>query len=389
MSMNVNQHRATNVSNQTIQKAQNTPQSTERAITKELKNVKNSIEQLDIKIESYKSTRNTLVAIAKKSGEKASIRLKGNNFKPGSGNAFFSGNRYQKERLEAAKLLGVKGNVVSASEAIKILSSQIDSFEGEKAELAKNHTTDKPKNVGQQSNNGKVGTVKTAKISTNKSDAEKKENREKFSLLYQTNVGCEALNAEARCQSGQSKMAGRLKGDDVILEYRKVHDYEIFSGGNAKIERNIETYSKNLKEIVHNAADAFYTPSRTIIDSFRGQDMTSQDLNTLFEQFKENKDQVYKPGRFFSTSKNIDIAKQFIQKENAMKKVIFEIKGNSSNPVIVRNGLAFGHKVTEEERLYSPKAHFKINNFVKNSKTGIYKIQMEEVAQTQHAKLLP
>lgn len=392
MNMSVNNNRATHISSQSLQPAKAELQNQERKLGSEIRGVKNSIDKLDTSIKRNQTSLNTLNAISDKHGGDSSIRLKSSNFKPGSGKALFSGSRYQKERADAASKLGVPGSQVSASKAISVISSEIKSDKAKMTSLKQDlgYKETELKNVRvRQIKDENMGNVTTAKTSADKSGAQSTKTSKDFSLIYQSNAGCKALNAEARYQFGQGKEPGRLSSREVISEYQSAKGDNIFSGGNKDIKNTINACASDLSRMVSAAADAWYTPGGSNMHTFRGQGMTTAGLNSLVEQFKQDQNQVYKPGQFFSTSKSAGVAKEFASNSNDAVKVIFEIKGNSARGITVGNGLSFGNKATEEEKLYSPKANFRVNNIVRNSGEGVYKIQLQEVAQTRNAKLLP
>lgn len=386
MNMSVNNNRPTHISSQSLQPAKAELQNKERTLGSEIRGVKNSIDRLDTSIKSNQSSLNTLNAISDKLGGDASIRLKGNNFKPGSGNALFSGSRYQKERADAATKLGVPGKEVSASKAISIVSSEIKNNKAELTSLRQDlgHKEAELKDVRiMQIKDGKLGNVSTAKTSTDSVDPQTKKARQEFSLIYQSNAGCKALNAEARYQSGQSKTPGSLSGSKVIAEYQRSKGDNIFSGGNKDIKNTINACSTNLSSLVKTGAKAWYTPGGETIKTHRGQGMTQAGFNAL------TNGQTYKLGQFFSTSKSANVAKEFANDSKDAVKVMFEVEGNSSRGIFVGNGLSFGNSVTEEEKIYSPLAHFKVTRIVPAGASGINKVVLKEVKPSDNATLLP
>lgn len=384
MNMSVNNNRPTHISSQSLQSAKAELQNKERTLGSEIRGVKNSIDKLDTSIKSNQSSLNTLNAISDKHGGDASIRLKGNNFKPGSGNALFSGSRYQKERADAATKLGVPGKEVSASKAISIVSSEIKNDKAELTSLKQDlgHKETELKDVRiRQVREGKMGNVTTAKASTDKANAQTKQARENFSLIYQSNAGCKALNAEARYQSGQSKTPGSLSGSKVIAEYQRSKGDDIFSGGNKDIKNTINSCSTNLSSLVKTGAKAWYTPGGDTIKTHRGQGMTQEGFKAL------TNGQAYKLGQFFSTSTNPRVAETFANSSKEALKVMFEIEGNSSRGIFVGNGLKFDNN--EGEKIYSPLANFKVLRKVSADTNGICKVVLKEVKPSDNAPLLP
>lgn len=53
------------------------------------------------------------------------------------------------------------------------------------------------------------------------------------------------------------------------------------------------------------------------------------------------------------------------------------------------NGLSFGNSVTEEEKIYSPLANFKVTRIVPAGASGINKVVLKEVKPSDNASLLP
>ncbi|MFC0139152.1 ADP-ribosyltransferase domain-containing protein [Erwinia mallotivora] len=95
---------------------------------------------------------------------------------------------------------------------------------------------------------------------------------------------------------------------------------------------------------------------------------------------------VYKLGQFFSTSRDENVAKDFAKRSPDYEKIIFKVKGNSSNGLSIPGGLLFENY--EGERLYSPHANFKVTAVFKE-KSNTYNFTLEEVTKGDKAQLLP
>lgn len=236
----------------------------------------------------------------------------------------------------------------------------------------------------------KIGEL--AKIETDAKKADEKNHKtwQNFSTIYQSNAGCKALNIEARHQFSSAPSAGKVSGNKVVEEYCKAHGYEIFNRGNQVVESTIKANCRNLSELVKRGAIAWYTPSEKNITTYRGQGITPSGINKLISRFdadKQNKTEtVYKLGQFFSTSRHVNVARDFAKRSPDDEKVIFKVKGNSSNGLSIPSGLSF--KNDEGERLYSPLANFKVTA-ISTDASDIYHVTLEEVTKGDKAQLLP
>ncbi|ENQ8746322.1 hypothetical protein ACEQ8C_001652, partial [Vibrio parahaemolyticus] len=209
--------------------------------------------------------------------------------------------------------------------------------------------------------------------------------RRNFNLIYQTNVGCAALNSKARNIYGNSSNLNPTKASGVIDEYKDAFGSEIFEKGNKELKNDIEFWSKNIPDLVVSAAKAFYTPSNNNITTMRGCGMTENGIANLFEG-RKNKT-TYRLSQFFSTTSDKNIANKFAEDNSGYDKakVLFTVKGNSSNSVIVNGGLQFGDN--EREKLYSPLAHFVVTHASKSGDN--YHFTLQEVSKADNAEVFP
>ncbi|WP_227732202.1 ADP-ribosyltransferase domain-containing protein [Yersinia proxima] len=357
-------------------------------LTKEI-----STSQSDIK--KNNSFLASLEGIVSKHGDDVNIRLKNDHFKLGQGSNFLknliNGGRYKLEQQAAASKLEVKGSAVSAGIGMSALSQLIgnktESVASSQTKRTDNQTklsqlTTEKADIGKQ-----IDAIETAEVNAEKLAKEHKELRNNFSMVYQSNEGCGAINAEARYQFGSANQPVKLNGNKVIAEYVKTHGDSIFSGGNAPIKSAIQFHCSNLSTLVKDVAKAWYTPTDTKTTSHRGQGMTQDGINKLITQFKnDSAGSVYKLGQFFSTSKDVGVAKDFADRTGDSVKIMFEVKGNSGRGIVVSNGLKFENN--EREVLYSPLACFAVTNIKGNDSKG-YTIKLNEVGQDTKAKLLP
>ncbi|EPZ8124925.1 ADP-ribosyltransferase domain-containing protein [Yersinia enterocolitica] len=337
----------------------------------------------------------SLKGIASKHGDDANIRLKNDHFKLGQGSNFLknliNGSRYKLEQQAAATKLAVKGSEVSARTGISTLTQQIETIKeslvSSTSKLEKNQTeyaglNTKLKGVDQQ-----IETFNKAKTAADKADNNNKALRNNFSMIYQSNAGCKAINAEARHQFGNANQSAKLNGNQVIAEYVKTHGDNVFSGGNAPVKSAIQFHCSDLSTLVKDVAKAWYTPTDTTTTSHRGQGMTQDGINKLITEFNnDSAGSVYKLGQFFSTSKDVGVAKDFADRTEDSVKIMFEVKGNSGRGIAVSGGLKFENN--EREVLYSPLANFAVTDIRGDGAKG-YTIKLNEVEQDTKAKLLP
>ncbi|HHB1475119.1 TPA: ADP-ribosyltransferase domain-containing protein [Yersinia enterocolitica] len=344
---------------------------------------------------SNNSLLKSLKGIASKHGNDANIRLKNDHFKLGQGSNFLknliNGGRYKLEQQAATSKLVVKGSEVSARTGIAKLEQQIQTFEdslvSSNKELKNNKDEYESLNVKLGAVDQQIETFNKAKIAADKADNNNKALRNNFSMIYQSNEGCKAINAEARHQFGNANQSAKLNGNQVIAEYVKTHGDNVFSGGNAPVKSAIQSHCSNLPTLVKDVAKAWYSPTDTTTTSHRGQGMTQDGIDKLMSQFKSDRaGSVYKLGQFFSTSKEVNVAKAFADRTGDSVKIMFEVKGNSGRGIVVSGGLKFENN--EREVLYSPLAKFAVTD-IKGSNAKGYTIKLNEVEQDTKAKLLP
>lgn len=360
-----------------------------------IKDTGSLIARLNVQIKDKKNKISNLDSLSKKNGSDGYVRMKSGNFKAGQPDNFvkklLNGNRYGSERTAAAKYLGVKENSVSVGFAKSKLNSDLDKLtktldentnnlkyaqidlEGLKkidSHLRKNPTKYHPSAKSHPSAHG--------------GKDEKIEQRRNFSTIYQTNIGCSTLNSYSRAIYGKSSVANNpLNPQKVIEEYKIAHGEDIFEKGNKDLKLKIKTFSNDIPKLVKNAATAFYTPSTTDIKTTRGQGMTKDGFNSLIKGQKENI--TYQLGQFFSTSKNTEVAEGFARNSPDDIKVLFTVNGNSSNSLLLQGGLTFGGK--EQEKLYSPLAHFKVTDVSKSKE--FYNVTLTEQKSVKNAPILP
>ncbi|MFU9137481.1 hypothetical protein [Erwinia tasmaniensis] len=388
-----------------IRQERNELRKVRKNLSQKISGIKNSVTELNKSITAHKKTiagnqslLDSLQSVLAKHGENASVRLKNDHFKYGQASNFFKktfhGNRYQTEREAAVKKINAEGSTVSAGKVIKTLQSKIDSASGKIIELRTEvgEYDKKIDNIEAKKNVIEERIDKLAKIETDakKADEKNHQTRQNFSSIYQSNAGCKALNIEARHQFGNAPSGGKVSGSKVVEEYRRVHGYEIFSRGNKALESTIKATCSNLSELVQKAAKAWYTPTEKNMTTYRGQGMTTRGIDTLISRFnadEQNKTEtVYNLGQFFSTSRFGNVASDFAKRSQDDEKVIFTVKGNSSNELSIPGGLSFEND--EGERLYSPLANFKVTD-VSISQSNTYHVTLEEVTKGHKAVLLP
>lgn len=337
----------------------------------------------------------SLKSIASKHGDDANIRLKNDHFKLGQGGNFLknliNGGRYKLEQQAAATKLAVKGSEVSARTGISTLTQQIEtikeSLASSTSKLENNQTEYTSLNTKLKGIDQQIETFNEAKTAADKADNNNKALRNNFSMIYQSNAGCKAINVEARHQFSNANQSAKLNGNQVIAEYVKTHGDNVFSGGNAPVKSAIQSHCSDLSTLVKDVAKAWYTPTDTTTTSHRGQGMTQDGINKLITQFENGSaGSVYKLGQFFSTSKDVGVAKDFADRTGDSVKIMFEVKGNSGRGIAVSGGLKFENN--EREVLYSPLAKFAVTSIKGDNSTG-YTIKLNEVKQDTKAKLLP
>ncbi|MBS3049719.1 ADP-ribosyltransferase domain-containing protein [Enterobacter mori] len=374
-------------------------------LSREIANVQNSLEKLKLPINNLANCGNVIRAVVEQIrsvsidyGEDATIRLKNGHFKHGQASGIFKNllysSRYQAEREAAVKTLGADGSEISSGAADKILSDK-------HARMHAQHTTQvvlygslEKKLETLQSNvesvKIKITQLNEITAEADKIDKQKEREREDFSLIYQSNAGCKAINHEARYYYRNVGSGGNVSKSDVIGEYKKAHGDDIFNRGNKKVISDIKSLCSDLAGLVKKSAESFYTPTERNKTTYRGQGMTPEGISKLITQFnydESNKTEtVYKVGQFFSTSLHKNIAEDFANRSKDAVKVIFEVKGNSGHGVTAQNGLQFGGH--EDEQLYSPLAKFKVTE-ISNTVSNTYHVKLEEVTDVVSERLLP
>ena len=358
-----------------------------------IKEFKKSISNISSTIAKKEDLISNISRISKKYGTDSIIRLKNGNFKPGKSDnlmkKLINGRRYEAERNSAAKFIGECSGNATASKGQQFLSDQLTK---EKQDVdALTDQKEKAENQYVQLNHLETMLRNQPCASKPKEDekgGEDKDNikiRRNFNLIYQTNVGCAALNSKARNIYGNSSNLNPTKASGVIDEYKDAFGSEIFEKGNKELKKDINYLSENIPDLVVSAAKAFYTPSKNNITTMRGCGMTENGIADLFEG-KKNKT-AYRLSQFFSTTSDKNIANKFAEDNSGYDKakVLFTVKGNSSNSVIVNGGLQFGDN--EREKLYSPLAHFVVTHA---SKLGDnYHFTLQEVSKADNAEVFP
>lgn len=358
-----------------------------------IKEFKKSISNISSTIAKKEDLISNINRISEKYGTDSIIRLKNGNFKSGKSDnlmkKLINGRRYEAERNSAAKFIGDCSGNATASKGQQFLSDQLIK---EKQDVdALNDQKEKAENQYFQLNHLETMLRNQPCASKPKEDekvGEDKDNlkiRRNFNLIYQTNVGCAALNSKARNIYGNSSNLNPTKASGVIDEYKDAFGSEIFEKGNKELKKDINYLSENIPDLVVSAAKAFYTPSKNNITTMRGCGMTENGIADLFEG-KKNKT-TYRLSQFFSTTSDKNIANKFAEDNSGYDKakVLFTVKGNSSNSVIVNGGLQFGDN--EREKLYSPLAHFVVTHA---SKLGDnYHFTLQEVSKADNAEVFP
>ncbi|CAM3599103.1 MULTISPECIES: ADP-ribosyltransferase domain-containing protein [Yersinia] len=371
----------------------------------EVKKIKNELSTIKVQInEGKRAIRSnnillkSLTGISNKHGDDVNVRLKNGSVKFGQGSNFLknfvSGSRYQAERQEAAKYFGAEGCEVSAADGISKLNQKINIIKSALLGLEENKGLQEAKLEGVNDKKHRVDQqlqqIVAAEAKVRKADEANQKIRNDFSMVYQSNAGCKALNVEARYQFGQGRSPGSLSGSKVIAEYERVHGDNIFGRGNKNLKTTLKFNCSDLAQLVKTGAKAWYTPTSKNIITHRGQGITSAGINKLISQFNSDKTQnqttTYSLGQFFSTSGDKKVAQDFANRSQDSERVMFEVKGNSGRGIFVSGGLAFENN--EHEVLYSPLANFKVTSITQNN-MGTYHVKLSEVEQNKKARLLP
>jgi len=363
-----------------------------KTIQKVKKDIDKPTYELIQQIKSVSSIVKEIKSITKKHGDNSTIRLKNDQFKYGESSSTFKRlfnidkNRIKAERQEAAKILsnltGVEKESATSKELTLELNSRINDYNQEHDQIKEKLI---PYEGQLRALNKELKTIVDIENKVKKADEEKLKARQDFCLVYQSNAGCKALNQEARKVFRKSDTSGFVSGSKVIQEYERVHGSEIFGRGNKDLKYRIKAQCDDLSSLVKEAAKGFYTPSSKTFTTFRGQGMTPSGIALLKEKFHANPNTVYRPGQFFSTSSKVGVANDFAKRSTDDIKVLFTVKGNSSNGLSVPGGLTFEND--EGESLYSPLANFKVTSIQYSG--GLYNVSLQETKQIKGAQLLP
>ncbi|WP_156484910.1 hypothetical protein [Erwinia sp. ErVv1] len=324
----------------------------QKKITRKISEIKNTQATLARTIDPCEKTISSndlslieLNKVADKYGKDARVRLKEDHFKYGEPRnllkKLFHGYRYKIECRDAVKKIKRRTNKLSAEIAIKTIEKEKNNEMSKRDELKKDYNinalkikelTEKEKHISLE-----LDEIRETYIELTKEKREGDMKRENFSMIYNSNAGCKAINHEARHQYGLMREGGKLDGNKVVDEYCRAHGDNIFNRGGAKYKDIIKTECYNLKNLVENAINDFYTPSNKMSTTYRGQRMTNESINTLISQYNtdmKHKDYtVYQTGQFFSTSSVKTIANGFANRSQSSDKVMFTVKGNSGNDI--------------------------------------------------------
>lgn len=384
---------------------------------KELSDKQNSLTDQIIKIERtldnyesrYKVSENKflnerqiykkLKIICNDVGGNSLIRFKNNTFRkqPSSNflKQFLFGSRYKLELKAAADKIEPSKNSVTAiegmmyylqkwEESLQQCDSLIKKMGIEEDALDKVRNERKP--ITKQ-----LEEIKSQEVEAQKIAEKRKKDCRNFALIFQSNAGHRAINAQARYLYGSSTRSASLDYSDITTEYELAHGKDIFNKGNKHYKFDLKFNAKRLTTLVTTAANNWYTPTSTNTTTYRGQGMTSRGIQTLIEHFNADKNHdnktVYQPGQFFSTSSRLAIAEDFAQRSLDKVKVMFTVMGNSGDGIYVSNGFDF--KDTDSEMLYSPFANFTVTDLTRNSAKNMYHVTLKEVPSQEGAKLLP
>jgi uncharacterized protein YoxC len=373
-----------------IKKVSNVISDTKSSIS----NLTSSILKFRDEISKKKSQVQSLNEIAKKHGDDCIVRWKEDHFKYGQPSNFIKkilhSNRYETERKKASEIMNSSTPGISAKESVSALNKQVNSLQSE-LQKTKNDFNEEKQLLDDATNikddiSTKISAIDKIEDDLKKANETKLKARQDFCLVYQSNAGCKALNQEARKVFRKSGTSGFVSGSKVIQEYERVHGSEIFGRGNKDLKYRIKAQCDDLSSLVKEAAKGFYTPSSKTFTTYRGQGMTSEGIELLKESFHANPNTVYSPGQFFSTSSKVGVATDFANRSTDDIKVLFTVKGDSSNGLSVPGGLTFEND--EGESLYSPLANFKVTD-IEGSGSTYYVSLQETKQQTKGVQLLP
>ncbi|MDR5014439.1 hypothetical protein RF663_09395 [Aeromonas veronii] len=233
----------------------------------------------------------------------------------------------------------------------------------------------------------------SAKAQEHKIDEAKnniKERIQVFSVIYRSDHGYPLINAAARSKYGNSSSYCNeiLKHKNVLESYTQINDKAFKNEQYKHLPWKIKNACKDMDKLVEDSAELFYNKDGGKMTTYRGQSMTTDGLNTLRTNFDNNKNIIYGPGQFFSTTKDKQTAYGFANANanvyvQAPNPVRYTIKGFSSVNMLIPSGL--GYDKDESERIYSPLARFKVVGFsmVKDESGQEYtNIDLHEVRRT-------
>ncbi|HHR5899384.1 TPA: ADP-ribosyltransferase domain-containing protein [Providencia alcalifaciens] len=391
------------------QSTQHTSTPLKQSLINQKKTLSNQLKEISNTVESHKSQFSALENGLKKElhllseltkisgqyGSDSMVRIKNKQLRGQPSNSFlknlFFGSRYKSELKSAAEMMQSQKSHVTASECINYFNQIISKDKAEQNSLKQTINTETESLSAIKKElapiDRQLEKIKSQEVEAQKIATQRKNDCNKFSMIYQSNAGCKAINAQARYLSGASSQATSLSANKVIAEYERVHGSDIFAKGNKDLKSSLKFNSENLSELVKTATKNWYTPSQKTTTSFRGQGITTQGLESLIKQFNADKTTTYKLGQFFSTSTKETVAQSFANGSQDEHKVMFTVKGNSGSGITVSGGLRFDND--ESEVLYSPRANFSVTNLTKNSAKNIYNVTLEEVKSQPNAKLLP
>lgn len=375
-------------------------------IFNDLSKAKNTVNELNQKIDLQKqaidccqSWIKKLTSVSAQKGAETIVRFKSNNFKEmqtSSIKNFFHNSRYQGELKEAAELSGANGNKVSAGVAMKALQEKIDGFQ---SELANNNNQlatqlNKVSRLKNQSYNidTKIHNLENSIAITRKREEEIKAVKVNFSMIYQSDAGCKAINAAVDRLKENASSEIKLDAKKVIKHYHESKGIDVFDKASGKkIEQSIRVNCSLLGDLVQKAVIDFYNPKGEFVKTYRGQGMTKSGFEKLCKQFHDDNNNktktVYDADRFLSSSLDENIAESFANKSKDVIKVIFEVKGFSCE--VLSPGILLFEE-NERDLVYSPLANFIVTDVTAPvKKSGFYRVKLEEVSRRAEAQRMP
>ena len=364
-----------------------------RAIKNKAAPVNEEIKGKQNQLHLLNETLSTIKKLKNEHGKNGVIRLKNGTYKNGDSSSFFKrvtgyqSNRIENERKAAAAALTPNGNSKSITtlDAEESVSSDVLAITEEINRLEESKPGGKGNLEKQQIKLETVESVLSNRAKKEEAIAQqKKESYENHCILWHTNAGCKALNETARSIYRREGNKASLHSYMVIDEYERNID-KIFARGNAHMKDRIhESCVGDASAIVETFAKELYVPSKNSSTTYRGQGMTSAGIKRLIENHKKSPQKKYVTGQFFATSKKEATALDFTGRDAV--KVLFQVKGNSSQVLSLPNGLEF-HGSREDERLYSPLANFKVTDIKLSG--GLYRVNLVETNSTGSAEKMP